>query len=280
MPRSVDVLARFARGWRARLLIAGATMGLAGAATLLPVSTASGVAATRPTIVLVHGAFADASGWAGVTQRLQKAGYTVDAPANPLRGLATDAAYLRSFLATISGPVVLVGHSYGGAVITQAATGNPNVKALVYVAAFALEAGESVNDALKLGGGSTDLAKHLVLRPEIGSGGANIDGYIDPAFFHQLFCADLSDTEAATMATAQRPAVLSALVEPSGPPAWRGIPSWYLVSGSDKTIPPAAERAMASRAGAHTVEIDSSSHVAMISHPQEVARLIESAAGD
>jgi pimeloyl-ACP methyl ester carboxylesterase len=262
------------------LIVAGAALGLAGGAALPPAASASSYDTPRPTIVLVHGAFADASGWAGVTQRLQQAGYTVFAPANPLRGLATDAAYLRSFLATINGPVVLVGHSYGGAVITDAATGNPNVKALVYVAAFALETGESANDALKLGGGTTDLVNHLVLRPELGAGGANVDGYIDPAFFHKLFCADLPDGLAATMATSQRPSVLSALVEPSGPAAWRSIPSWYLVAGSDQTIPPVAERAMAARAGAHTMEIASSSHVAMISHPAEVTALIESAAGD
>jgi pimeloyl-ACP methyl ester carboxylesterase len=269
------------RSIAARLLIvAGAALGLTGAATLPPAASASSYDTVRPTIVLVHGAFADASGWGGVTERLQKAGYTVLAPANPLRGLATDAAYLRSILATINGPIVLVGPSYGGAVITNAATGNPNVKALVYVAAFALQAGESANDALTLGGGTTALAEHLLLRPEVGAGGANVDGYLDPAFFHELFCADVPDPLAASMATAQRPAVLSSLLEPSGPPAWASIPSWFLVAGQDHAIPPAAERAMAARAGAHTIEVSSSSHVAMISHPKEVAGLIESAAGD
>jgi pimeloyl-ACP methyl ester carboxylesterase len=233
-------------------------------------ATNSGV---KPTVVLVHGAFADASGFAAVTANLQRRGYTVYAPANPLRTLSGDAAYLRSFLGTIPGPIVLVGHSYGGAVITNAASGNANVKALVYVAAYALEEGETVSAANELGGGHTDLLAHIVPRPFPGSGNQNADAYIDPAFFRELFAADVPAEEAAVMASAQRPGAFASLVEPSGVPAWKTIPSWYLVARNDRTIPPEAERVMARRANAQTVEIRSS-HVAMVSHPDVVTGLV------
>jgi pimeloyl-ACP methyl ester carboxylesterase len=231
----------------------------------------------KPTIVLVHGAFADSSGWNDVTERLQKKGYTVLAASNPLRGLPTDAAYVRSILETIEGPIVLVGHSYGGAVITNAATGLANVEALVYVAAYALDEGERLVDANALGGGHTDLADHIVIRPYPGAPEGDADGYIDPAFFHELFAQDLPPKQTAVMGASQRPAALSALFTPSGVPAWKTIPSWYLVASQDHTIPPEAERVMAERAGATTVEIDSS-HVAMMSHPDEVIDLILDAA--
>ena len=231
----------------------------------------------RPTIVLVHGAFADSSGWNAVSQRLLDAGYPVLAFSNPLRGPIADAAYLRDFLSTVDGPVVLVGHSYGGAVITNAATGNPDVRALVYVAAYAPAEGESVADANALGGGHTEVTDHLVLRPFPGATGGDADAFIDPAHFGRLFAADLPDRTTRFMAATQRPGALAALVTPSGPPAWETIPSWYLVAGQDRIIPPEAERAMAARAGATTVEIKSS-HVAMMSHPQTVVRLIEAAA--
>jgi pimeloyl-ACP methyl ester carboxylesterase len=230
----------------------------------------------KPTVVLVHGAFADASGWAGVITRLQDDGYPVIAPANPLRGLSGDAAYLRTVLDSITGPIVLVGHSYGGAVITNAATGDPDVQALVYVAAFALAEGENVAQASALAGGSNDLLSHLVLRP-FGPGANDLDAYIDPVAFRQTFAQDVSRRTTDVMAAGQRPAALATLGEPSGPPAWAEIPSWYLVAHDDNTIPPVAERAMAARAGSHTVEIRSS-HVAMISHPGTVARLVERAA--
>lgn len=227
----------------------------------------------RPTIVIEHGAFADASGFADVIGRLQRRGYPVLAPANPLRGLQFDSDYLRAFLGTVSGPIVLVGHSYGGAVITNAAAGNPNVKALVYVAAYALDEGETVAAANTLGGGTTDLLAHIVTRPFPGAAPGDADGYIDPAFFPQLFAQDVPAATAAVMAASQRPAALSALATPSGPPAWRTIPSWYLVALDDHTIPPQAEQVMAARAHAHTVEIHSS-HAAMVSHPRAVTDLI------
>lgn len=274
-----------ARGRRRPLRVA---LALAGAAALTAVSVAIPAAAVedghrpapgpKPTIVLVHGAFADSSGWNEVTERLQKRGYTVLAASNPLRGLTTDAAYVKSILETIEGPIVLVGHSYGGAVITNAAAGNPNVVSLVYVAAYALDAGERLIDANELGGGHSELAEHLVIRPYPGAPEGDADGYIDPAFFRELFAADLSKKEAAVLAASQRPAALQALFTPSGEPAWKTIPSWYVVASEDNTIPPEAERAMAERAGSETVEIRSS-HVVMMSHPGEVADVILDAAG-
>ena len=236
----------------------------------------TGPSPTKPTIVLVHGAFADSSGWAVVGAALQADGYPVLAFANPLRGVQYDSAYLRTFLDTIPGPVVLVGHSYGGAVITNAATGDPDIRSLVYIAAYALDNGETVQDANALGGGHTDLGQHLVIRPFPGAPAGDADGYIDPAFFRELFAQDLPRVVANTMAAAQRPAALAAFGTPSGEPGWKSIPSWYMVAKQDHTIPPEAERAMAARAGATTVEVNSS-HVPMISKPLAVLALIKQA---
>ncbi|WP_426594018.1 alpha/beta fold hydrolase [Cellulomonas sp. McL0617] len=234
--------------------------------------------APKPTIVLVHGAFADASSWSEVTQRLQRKGYTVYAPANPLRGIAPDADYLRSFLATIPGPIVLVGHSYGGAVITNAATGLPNVRSLVYVAAYALDEGESIGAANALGGGTALLGQHIVVRPTTGAAPGDVDAYIDPAYFRDVFAADLPAAQAQTMAAGQRPLLASALGTPSGVPAWKTIPSWYVVATKDHAIPPEAERAMAARAGSRTTELNAS-HVVMLSRPDAVVQVILDAAG-
>jgi pimeloyl-ACP methyl ester carboxylesterase len=231
----------------------------------------------KPTIVLVHGAFADSSGWDAVAGTLMKGGYKVISFSNPLRGPQSDGEYLRQFLTTIRGPIVLVGHSYGGAVITKGATGNPHVKSLVYVAAYALDQGESVSAANELGGGHTDVTDHLIVRPYPGAVGGDGDAYIDPAWFHRLFAQDLPRSKTALMAASQRPGALGALVPPSGTPAWKTIPSWYLVAKQDRIIPPEAERAMAARANARTVSINSS-HVAMMSHPRTVVKLIEAAA--
>lgn len=254
----------------------------ATALVLTGTASASGAAAgpptaTRPTIVLVHGAFADSSGWDAVHERLTKRGFEVIAFSNPLRGPIADAEYLGQFLDTIKGPVVLVGHSYGGAVITNAATGDPDVKALVYIAAYAPDEGESVAAANELGGGHTDVIDHLVLRPYPGAPQGDADAYIDPAVFHRLFAQDLPRSTTRFMGDTQRPGALAALVTPSGPPAWKSTPSWYLVAKQDRIIPPEAERAMAKRAGAKTVVIDSS-HVAMMSHPKVVVSLIRKAA--
>jgi pimeloyl-ACP methyl ester carboxylesterase len=230
-----------------------------------------------PTIVLVHGAFADSSGWEAVASRLMDRGYPVIAFSNPLRDPISDGDYLRTFLSTIEGPIVLVGHSYGGAVITNAATGNPQVRSLVYVAAYAPAEGESVAEANYLGGGQATVTDHLVIRPIPGQT-ENADAYIDPAWFGDLFAQDLPRRTTRFMAATQRPGALAALLTESGPAAWEEIPSWYVVATEDRIIPPEAERAMAERAGSEVVEIESS-HVVMMSHPAAVTRLILEAAG-
>jgi pimeloyl-ACP methyl ester carboxylesterase len=256
---------------------ASAAPAAAPAAKTVP-ATAHFVAGTKPTVVLVHGAFADASGWNGVVNRLQKRGYTVIAPANPLRGVDTDAAYLASLLAQTPGPIVLVGHSYGGEVITNAATGNPNVKALVYIAAFGPDQGETSGQLTGMFPGTGLTPENLVFKGyPLPNNQTGTDGYINPAVFHEVFCADVSNATAAAMAAGQRPAELATLQQPSGVPAWKTIPTWYLVAKQDHAIPPDAERFMANRMHAHTVEINSS-HVAMISHPGAVTDLIVAAA--
>jgi pimeloyl-ACP methyl ester carboxylesterase len=254
------------------ILLAGALLAIpttAQAAALVAPVTAK----PKPTVVLVHGAFADSSSWNGVIVRLQRDGYPVIGVANPLRDLAGDASYLSSVLDTVTGPVILVGHSYGGAVITDAATGHANVKALVYVAAFALDQGESGLAILGQYPGS-QLPPALVVRPFPGGQ----DAYINQADFPQVFAADVPAGEARLMAAGQRPVALAAFAEPSGVPGWKTIPSWYLVAGADHAIPPAAQEAMAERAHAHTVVVPDASHAVLISHPEATAELIESAA--
>jgi pimeloyl-ACP methyl ester carboxylesterase len=241
-----------------------------------PSSAGALVGEPKPTVVLVHGSFADASGWNGVIERLSRDGYPVLAPANPLRSLSGDAEYLASVLQTIPGPVVLVGHSYGGAVITNAATRANNVKALVYVAALALDKGETAFGIIGSFPGSK-LPLTLKIRPYHGPGDFGLDAYIDPDSFHEVFCADLPAATAMVMSASQRPSSIASGAEPSGEPAWKTIPSWYMVAKKDRVIPPDAERFMAKRAGAHTVEVDNS-HVAMISNPDAVTDLIRSAA--
>jgi pimeloyl-ACP methyl ester carboxylesterase len=223
----------------------------------------------KPTIVLVHGGWADASSWNPVAARLQRGGYTVIAPANPLRGVKTDSEYLKSVLSSISGPIVLVGHSYGGFVMTDAATGDPNVKALVYIAAFAPEEAETLGEVLARNPGSEVGGPNLILRPYP----AGTDVYINPADFHRVFCADLPASQAALMAAEQRPIAAAALAEPSSAPAWKTVRSWYMVASQDHAIPPATERFMAKRAHSVTVEVKSS-HVAMLSQPAATTKLI------
>lgn len=248
---------------------------VASAAQADPGQNAAHEPAAKPTVVLVHGAFADASGWGGVITKLQKDGYPVLAVADPLRDLASDSAYVRSVVDSIHGDVVLVGHSYGGAVITNAATGADNVDALVYVAAFAPDKGETVgqyNDPVKYPGAELT-PDSLVLRPFPGG----VDATIDPAQFRQIFAADLPKPQTDIMAATQRPANVAVLDEPSGVPAWKTIPSWYQVSNQDKALSPVAERFFAQRMGAHTTSIDAS-HAGYISHPTETANVIERAA--
>ena len=232
----------------------------------------------NPTIVFVHGGWADSSGWNQEITNLERRGFTVIAPANPLRDLASDTAYIRSVLQTISGPIVLVSHSYGGAVITNAAVGVPNVKALVYIAAFAPDNGESLAQLVTMNPGSQIGPTTLDFRPyPLPGGGTDIDLYIKKSAFHDAFAGDLPVQMTDQMQATQRPFANAAFVAPSGEPAWKTIPSWYMVAKQDHAIPPATERFMAQRAHASTVEVDSS-HVAMISQPEATTRLILDAA--
>ncbi|MFC9975723.1 alpha/beta fold hydrolase [Spirillospora sp. NPDC127200] len=226
----------------------------------------------KPTVVLVHGAFADASGFDGTIRLLHKAGFPVIAPANPLRDTAGDAAYVSSVIKTTPGPVILVGHSYGGIVITNAARGHANVKALVYLGAFAPDQGESALQLATSVPGS-ELGSALIPRPYPlpdgtvpPDGKGPIDGYIDPVKFRAVFAADLPESTTRVMAATQRPGSVGGLSGASGAPAWKTVPSWYLIPTQDKVIPPAAQRFMAKRAGSRVREIRSS-HVVMISHP-------------
>jgi pimeloyl-ACP methyl ester carboxylesterase len=234
----------------------------------------------KPTVVLVHGAFADASGWTGVINRLEKRGYPVIAPPNPLRGVSADSAYIKSFLSTISGPIVLVGHSYGGMVITNAAVGNPNVKALVYVAAYAPDAGDSVSSLATLGTGGQIGPATLTFRPfPLPDGTQGTEGYIKLNVFHKIFAADLPRKQARAMSLEQRPGALAALGEPSGPPAWKSIPSYYLLPTKDKAIGTDVERAMIKRMKPKKVVVaKGASHVVMISQPKKTTGLIVNAA--
>jgi pimeloyl-ACP methyl ester carboxylesterase len=230
----------------------------------------------KPTIVLVHGAFAESSSWNGVIGLLEKDGYTVVAAANPLRSVKSDAAAIASVVASIKAPVVLVGHSYGGSVISEAAVGQSNVKALVYVAAFAPEAGESASALSGKFPGST-LGPALA-NPVPLAGGGN-DLYIRSDAFWKQFAADVKESDAKLMAATQRPITEAALNEASTEPAWKKTPSWFVYGDQDRNIPPAAIAWMAERAHAkQTVAIKGASHVVMVSNPQAVAKLIESAA--
>jgi pimeloyl-ACP methyl ester carboxylesterase len=226
-----------------------------------------------PTVVLVHGAWADASGWNAVSSELQSKGYKVIAPANPLRSLAGDSAYLASILAQTPGPIVLVGHSYGGAVITNAADGNANVKALVYVSAFIPDIGE---DILHLGGAQSQVADAIEFKGFPPYTDADADIYLRQDKFRATFAADIPAKDAAVMAASQRPIAVPAGASPTAATAWRSIPSWSLVSTQDKAIGVDQQRMMSKRAGATTVEVKSS-HASMISHPGAVTKLIVAA---
>jgi pimeloyl-ACP methyl ester carboxylesterase len=231
----------------------------------------------KPTVILVHGAYADASSWNGVVAPLLDGGYRTIAFANPLRGVASDAALLSDLVRSIDGPVVLAGHSYGGAVLTNVDVPAGQVVAAVYIAGFALEAGESAADASALVPGST-LGETLVEVP-LADGGT--DTYIAQEKFHHQFAADLGADEAAAMAVTQRPVTAGALNEASGEhPLWRTVPSWFLFGELDRNIPAGAHHVMAQRAGARsTVEIAGASHVVGISHPAETLQIILEAAG-
>jgi pimeloyl-ACP methyl ester carboxylesterase len=249
------------------------------AALIVPAASSLATGSNRsakPTIVLVHGAFAGSSSWNAVVTRLLAQGYPVVAAANPLRGLRSDSEYVATVFQSVKGPVVAVGHSYAGSVITNAATGNPNVKALVYVAGLAPELGESAADISDHFPGST---LGPTLAPPVALPGGGKDLYIQQDKFHAQFAADVPAADAKVMAATQRPVTESALHDPSGIPAWKTIPSWFIFGSLDKNITEAAHSFMARRANAkETVDIKGASHVVMVSHPDAVVALIKKAA--
>ena len=227
-----------------------------------------------PTVVLVHGAFADGSSWNEVITRLQADGLQVTAPANPLRGISIDSAYIGSLLEQIPGPVLVVAHSYGGAVITNAATNANNVVGLVYVAAFAPDEGETLGDIASNSRDSVVLSALVELQYPTGEGQETaVEFTIDPEKFHEVFAFDLSVEQTALMAATQRPLAESVFSEPTGVPAWKNLPSWAVVSTGDKVVGTDAVRSMAERAGATITEVEGS-HVIMISKPQVVTEVI------
>lgn len=246
---------------------------LTAAAVLSPVAVAQ---SAKPTIVLVHGAFAEASSWNGVVAILQKQGYPVVAVANPLRSVKTDARYLEDIVQSIKTPVVLVGHSYGGLVIGEVADTGRNIKALVFVAAFAAEVGETAAGlSVKFPGSSLGSA----LAPPVALSAGGNDLFIRQEKFHDQFAADVPEADAKLMAASQRPVTEAALNEPASATAWKQIPSWFIHGDQDKNIPLAALNFMAKRASSReTVVVPGASHVVMVSHPKAVADLIVEAA--
>lgn len=228
----------------------------------------------RPTVVLVHGAFADGSSWNGVVERLQANGVTVKAAANPLRGISIDSAYLASVFEQTAGSVIAVGHSYGGAVITNAASVASNVVGLVYVAAFPTEEGERLGEATAVSEDAI-LSSALVSLHYPSANGEEpaVELAVDPAKFREAFAADLPAEQATVMAATQRPVAELAFSEPGGPPAWKQIPSWAVIATADKAAGTDVTRSMAERAGATITEIDGS-HVIMVSQPQAVTEVI------
>ncbi|KQU68959.1 alpha/beta fold hydrolase [Phycicoccus sp. Root101] len=228
-------------------------------------------------VILIHGAFADSTSWEGVIPKLVGLGHRVIAWANPLRSVAGDAAALTSLVRSLDGPVLLVGHSYGGAVMTNVPRDAGDIVGLVYVAGFALEQNESAGDAASLAPGST-LAETLQPVP-LADGG--VDVYILQEGYHAQFAADLPAEQAAVMAVTQRPVTQTALSEPSGAtPLWRTVPSWFIFGELDRNIPAGAHHVMAVRANSqHTVEIPGASHVVGISHPDAIVQVIAQASG-
>jgi pimeloyl-ACP methyl ester carboxylesterase len=247
-------------------------------ATHTAAQTAAGTG-PKPTIVLVHGAWADASSWTPVIERLEKAGYPVDAPPNSLQGLTYDSEYIASYLKQIKGPVILAGHSYGGAVITDAAAGDTNVKALVYIAGWAPANGETLESLIgsKLGKEIPALPITATTYPEQG-GSTGTDLTINPADYPSVFLDnELPAYEEDALAAEQRPLSRNALTEASSTPAWQTIPAWYMVANQDRAIAPNLERFMAARTHAHTIDVNGP-HLIMLTNPGAVTSLIEQAA--
>ncbi len=228
----------------------------------------------KPSIVLVHGAWGDSANWDGVVSRLQHAGFTVYVPPNPLLGLTYDAAAIRDFLDTISGPIILAGHSYGGAVITNAATGDPNVKALVYVDGFAPAQGQTIGQLVSAVPGSCAGPPNLVLVPYPGAPAGAADAYIKQSAFPSCMANGLPASQAAVLAATQRPLSTIALTQPSGVPAWKTIPAWAVIGTADHAIPPAELLAMARQAHARITVIPGAPHLSMITNPGIVTQVI------
>jgi pimeloyl-ACP methyl ester carboxylesterase len=254
-------------------LVALATLGTGGPAG----ANSQAHAGPRPTIVLVHGDWADASSWTSVIERLQDKGFTVVAPPNLLRGPATDAPYLASYLRTISGPIVLVAHSYGGFVATNAATDNTNVKALVYIDAFMPDEGETAG-ALVASSGSCVDESALNAVPFDGGVDLYLRWEANPPYpgFTECFANGVAPKKAAVLAAMQRPAAPAQFTEASGPPAWKTIPSWSLIGTLDHVIPHALQEHMSSRAGAHITRVEAG-HLTPITRPADVTKVILSA---
>jgi pimeloyl-ACP methyl ester carboxylesterase len=262
---------------RAARLATVAVCCVLGGLALMPALARAQAGAPPPTVVLVHGAWDRPAGWDGVAARLREAGYPVVVPDNPLRTLPGDAGAIGRVLHGVTGPIVLVGHSYGGMVITNAALNNPRVKALVYIAAFAPDQGETALGLLTRSPGSL-LLPALLPVPFIGPDHRlGVNTTINPLLFRTVFAQDAPPRAARVMAATQGPTTIAAGAGKSGVPAWHTIPSWYMVARNDRIIPPAVERFMAKRAHAVTVEI-ASSHAAQVAHPAEVAGLILTAA--
>jgi pimeloyl-ACP methyl ester carboxylesterase len=235
--------------------------------------------AHRPTVVLVHGAFADSSSWNGVVELLQADGIAVQAVSNPLRGIAADSAYVASALGQIDGPILLVGHSYGGAIITNAAPRADNVVGLVYVAAFAPDKGEALADIESDSKDSVLNSAIVPLQyPSRDGTQTRSEFFIDPAKFHAAFAADLPAAQAAVMAATQRPVSALAFSEPNGDPGWKNLPSWAVIATGDTAAGADVVRSMAARAGATSIEVEGS-HVIMISQPKAVVGVIHQALG-
>ncbi len=250
--------------------------GAEAAAAATPAAGSSG-SKVKPTVVLVHGGYADSSCWNDVIQELQQDGYPTIAGSNPLRGIPTDAPYIGSLLDSISGPIVLVAHSMGGTVITNAAAGKSNVKALVYVAAFVPDVGETQADLINLFPGSEVLPVSVPVPYTKTDGTTGTDLYLSKDG-QGAFAADIPKATFRLLQATQRPFDADSFIYPTRAAAWRTIPSWGLVAGQDKAIPPACERFMYNRANAKVVEVPTASHVVMISHPKAVADLIQDAA--
>ncbi|MCS6568015.1 alpha/beta hydrolase [Curtobacterium flaccumfaciens pv. flaccumfaciens] len=278
------ITTRLAIGAAAAALIAVPTAAQAAGtpSTSSSAPAASTTKSAKPTIVLVHGAWADASSFAPVVKRLQADGYTVVNAPNPLRGLSADAASLKAFIEqATTGPVVLVGHSYGGAVITNAATGITRVTDLVYVDAFAPDKGETIVQLSGAKPGSALAADpktvfDAVQDPNLPDGDPDL--YIKRNLFRSIFAAKMDAKDAAVLAASQSPIAGGALQEPSGDPAWKTIPSWFAIGASDKVIPAAEQRAMAARAHGRTTTLRATDHLSMLEAPTNVANLIETAA--